>query len=174
MNKPDINQVEVDMVPLIDIISLLLMFLIIVGDSAASSNIASLRLPAASEAKSEKDWPGLKTEGRIVIQIKPEYEHEDDQLSKQGKYFVIFNSAKHDPSADAGKSLKDHLTRFIEDALSHNPPLAVRMPDGTLDTPVKLRIPAMCPMTEAEKVLSTIASLQLVNIQYAAVKSERK
>ena len=37
MMKPDTAAVEVDMVPLIDIISLLLMFLVIVGDTSANT-----------------------------------------------------------------------------------------------------------------------------------------
>ncbi len=170
MRKPDINNVEVDMVPLIDIISLLLMFLIIVGDTTASSNIASLRLPQASEAKTEKEW-GLPTDGRIVIQIKPEFDNEDDQKAKNGKYFVVFNAARH-ANDDEGKSLHDHLAKYIEDAVSHE--RAHKRPDGTLDIPVKLRIPSMCPMVEAEKVLFTIAGLQLVDIQYAASGKDEK
>ena len=50
MKKPESHSIAVDMVPLIDIISLLLMFLIIVGDTTASSNIASLKLPVVSQA----------------------------------------------------------------------------------------------------------------------------
>ena len=164
MKKPDINHVEVDMVPLIDIISLLLMFLIIVGDTTASSNIAGLRLPTASEAKTEKEW-GLPTNGRIVIQIKPEFDDEKEQTAKNGRYFVVFNAAKH-ANDDEGKSLKDHLAKYIDDQSAHG--YAKKKPDGTWDIPVKLRIPASCPMTEAEKVLYTVASLQLSDIQYAA------
>jgi biopolymer transport protein ExbD len=170
MKKPDINHVEVDMVPLIDIISLLLMFLIIVGDTTASSNIASLKLPMADQAKTEKEW-GLPTAGRIVIQIKPEYDTEAEQIAKNGKYSVIFNAAKHS-NDDEGKSLKDHLAKYIDEESSHG--RAKKKPDGTWDIPVKLRIPAMCPMIEAEKVLYTIANLQLSDIQYAAAEPKKK
>ena len=171
MKRPDINNVEVDMVPLIDIISLLLMFLIIVGDTTASSNIASLRLPTADQAKTEKEWGDINcpTKGRIVVQIKPEYDTEEDQKAKNGKYSVVFNAAKHG-NDDEGKSLKDHLSRYIDDQLAHGN--ATKRADGTLDIPVKIRIPAMCPMQEVEKVLFTIASVQLTDIQYAA--AERK
>ena len=168
MRKPEINNVEVDMVPLIDIISLLLMFLIIVGDTTASSNIASLRLPAASEATTENIWCN---EGRIVIQIKPEFDSEAEQKSKNGKYSFVFNGARHG-NDNEGKSLREHLARYVEDAVSHE--RAHKRPDGTLNIPVKLRIPSMCPMVEAEKVLFTIASLQLVDIQYAASGKEEK
>ncbi len=169
MKKPEINNVEVDMVPLIDIISLLLMFLIIVGDTTASSNIASLKLPTASEAKSEKEW-GLPTSGRIVIQIKPQYDTEKEQLEKNGTYSIVFNAAKH-ANDDEGKSLKDHLAKYIDEESSHN--RAKKKADGTWDIPVKLRIPAMCPMVEAEKVLYTIANLGLNDIQYGAAEPKK-
>ncbi|MEI6235835.1 MAG: biopolymer transporter ExbD [Planctomycetota bacterium] len=172
MKKPEINNVEVDMVPLIDIISLLLMFLIIVGDTTASSNIASLRLPTADQAKTEKEW-GLSTDGRIVIQIKPEFEDEKEQAAKNGKYFVIFNAAKHG-NDDEGKSLKDHLAKFIDDAAAHgNGKIVKDSKTGTWNIPVKLRIPGSCPMVEAEKVLYTVASLALSDIQYGAAESKK-
>ena len=170
MRKPDINNVEVDMVPLIDIISLLLMFLIIVGDTTASSNIASLRLPTADQAKTEIEWK-IDTKDRIVIQIKPEFENEDDQLKKNGKYFTVFNSSKHE-GGDADKSLYNHLKNVVDDVVSKNP--SRMTPEGTISIPVKLRIPASCPMVEAEKVLYTVASLKLVNIQYAASGKDEK
>lgn len=172
MKKPDINHVEVDMVPLIDIISLLLMFLIIVGDTTASSNIASLKLPTADQAKTEKEW-NLPTAGRIVIQIKPEFDDEKEQLAKNGKYFVVFNAAKHS-NDDEGKSLKDHLAKYIDEESSHGRAKKKTDGSGTWDIPVKLRIPAMCPMVEAEKVLYTVANLQLSDIQYAAAEPKKK
>ncbi len=161
MKKLRLNHVEVDMVPLIDIISLLLMFLIIVGDTTSNSNLASLKLPVASEAKSEGDWCGA---GRIVLQVKPQYENENEQCAKNGTYSVLFNAAKHSIDDDS-TSLKDHLARFIDEQSSHG--FAKKKSDGMWDIPVKLRIPAMCPMSEAEKVLNAVASMQMSDIQYA-------
>lgn len=157
MKKPEINNVEVDMVPLIDIISLLLMFLIIVGDSAASANSIAMKLPRASEAKTEKELK-LSTEGRIVIQMKKE----------NGKYQAVINNKGYDPGSGEGISLSKYLDTQITYALNKNPPLAHKKDDGTLDWPVKLRIPEDCPMQEVEKVVSTMASLGLVMVHYAA------
>ncbi|MEI6235834.1 MAG: biopolymer transporter ExbD [Planctomycetota bacterium] len=169
MKKPDINNIEVDMVPLIDIISLLLMFLIIVGDTTASSNIASLRLPTADQAQTETTF-WRDTKDRIVIQIKPEFDDENVQAAKNGKYFFVFNAAKHG-NADEGKSLKDHLAKFIDDAAAHgNGKIVKDSKTGTWNIPVKLRIPESCPMVEAEKVLYTVASLSLSDIQYGAAE----
>ena len=161
MRKPESHHVEVDMVPLIDIISLLLMFLIIVGDTTASSNLSNLRLPTASEAK--KEW-AIDTENRIVLQLKPEYDNENDQATKHGKYTVIFNAARHANDAD-DQSLKNHLASFIANQDAHG--LAAKRADGTWNIQVKLRIPALCPMVEAEKVLNVVAGQQLTSIQYA-------
>jgi hypothetical protein len=162
MKISESHSIAVDMVPLIDIISLLLMFLIIVGDTTASSNIASLKLPVASEAQSENS---MHCYGRIVIQLKPEFSDEKEQLAKNGRYSAIFNAASHS-TGDDGKSLKDHLAKYIDDAAAHG--MAKKKPDGTWDIPVKLRIPAMCPMVEAERLLFTVASLNMSDIQYAA------
>ncbi len=169
MKKPDIDNVEVDMVPLIDIISLLLMFLIIVGDTTASTNSVKMRLPVADQAKTEKEWgKEVKTEGRIVIQIKP-----PDEGDKNGKYYAVFNNAKHSTAEDAGKSLKDHLQRYIDDEMGHGRAHLVEPEKQALDIPVKLRIPEDCPMVEAEIVLFTLAQCKLVDIQYAASGKKR-
>jgi len=55
MEVPEETKVEVDMVPMIDIITLLLMFLVIVGDMAASANTIQMKLPRASEALTDKN-----------------------------------------------------------------------------------------------------------------------
>ena len=167
MRKPESHHVEVDMVPLIDIISLLLMFLIIVGDTTANSNIASLQLPTASEAR--KEW-AKDSQNRIVLQLKPEFDDAKEQAERHGKYSVIFNAARHAIDAD-GQSLKNHLASFISEQEAHGS--AARKKDGSWNIPVKLRIPALCPMLEAEKVLSVVAGQQLTNIQYAAAEVKK-
>ena len=168
MKKPESHSIAVDMVPLIDIISLLLMFLIIVGDTTANSNIASLKLPVVSQATQDSM---SFSNNRIVIQLKPEFSDEQEQRVKNGRYSVVFNAASHSNNDD-GKALKDHLEKYLDDASAHG--MAGKKSDGTWDIPVKLRIPALCPMVEAEKVLYTIASLNLTDIQYAAAASEKK
>ena len=156
MKRPEINNVEVDMVPLIDIISLLLMFLIIVGDSAASASSINMKLPRASEAKTEKELK-LNTEGRIVIQMRK---------GTDGKYQAVINNKNYETGVESGISLKDYLDKQIDYAIQKK--LANKKPDGTLDWAVKLRIPEDCPMQEVEKVVSTMAAVGLVMVHYAA------
>ena len=164
MNKPDINNVEVDMVPLIDIISLLLMFLIIVGDSAASASSIAMKLPRASEAKTEKEWH-VTTEGRIVIQMKK------NEATK--RYQAVINNKNYETAGlESGVSLKQYLDTTLDWAIKKN--LAHKMPDNTVDWPVKLRIPEECPMQDVEKVVSTLAALGLVHVHYAADATKAK
>jgi biopolymer transport protein ExbD len=162
MKKPDMEKVEVDMVPLIDIISLLLMFLIIVGDSAASASSIAMKLPRASEAKTEKEWK-VTTEGRIVIQMKK---------NEAGKYQAVINNKNYETGAETTTSLKDYLDKTLDWAIKKN--MAKRNADTTVDWPVKLRIPEDCPMQEVEKVVSTMASLGLVHVHYAAEMDKGK
>src|SRR6185295_2454190 len=108
MKKPDVSPVEVDMVPLIDIISLLLMFLIIVGDSAASNTSIKMKLPVADQAR-EDSWP--ETKNRIVIQLA---KREDE------KYYAVINNRSYNPEEEAGKSLKDHLAFMVDEAAKNN------------------------------------------------------
>ena len=159
MKKPDVNPVEVDMVPLIDIISLLLMFLIIVGDSAANSTSIKMKLPVADQAKVEDQWPGMETKNLIVIQL---------AKKDNDRYYAVINNIQYNPEEGAGKTLKDHLARTIDEAASKNQ--ITKRADGTWSMPVKMRIPEDTPMLEVEKVLATVANLQLVDIQYAASK----
>lgn len=155
MNKPEINHVEVDMVPLIDIISLLLMFLIIVGDSAASANSIQMKLPRADQAKSEKELK-LSTEGRIIVQMK----------KIDNRYQAVINNKGYETGAEQGMNLKDYLDNQVQFALKRN--MIKKFENGTFDWPVKLRIPEDCPMQEVEKVVSTLAALGLVMVHYAA------
>jgi len=66
IKKTEIMTVEVDMVPLIDIISLLLMFLVMVGDMAKSTTSVKMKLPRADQAKSDKD---VDSQNRLVVQL---------------------------------------------------------------------------------------------------------
>lgn len=161
MKKPEINNVEVDMVPLIDIISLLLMFLIIVGDSAASANSIMMKLPRASEAQTEQKL-NITTEGRIVIQLKK---------VEGNKYQAVVNNKNYETGSDAGTTLKEYLDKQIEYATRKD--LVKKKDDGTLDWPVKLRIPEDCPMQEVEKVISTMANMGLVMVHYATDASKK-
>ena len=152
MKKPEITPVVVDMVPLIDIVSLLLMFLIVIGDTTANSSSLKMKLPAASEAL--KDSPEI-SKNRIVVQLGRE----------DNTYFAQLSSRKHDMS-DNG--LKKHLAQIVDDAAREK--WIAQRDDGTWNMDVKLRIPEDYPMPEVEKVLSTVRNLGLCDIHYAAVK----
>ncbi|HLX60281.1 MAG TPA: biopolymer transporter ExbD [Planctomycetota bacterium] len=162
MKKPDISPVEVDMVPLIDIISLLLMFLIIVGDTSANNTSVKMKLPTADQAKTEDEWK-LSTKNRIVIQL--------TKRDSDGAYMAKVNNKNYDTNDDAGKNLRQHLEQLIDDAQKKSG--AQKRADDTWDIPVKLRIPEDAPMFEVEKVLKTVADLHLVEIQYAASGDNR-
>lgn len=147
MKMPAIGKVEVDMVPLIDIISLLLMFLIIVGDTSASSTSIQMKLPSASAAQKDTTF---ESRNRIVVQMKKE----NDQ------YFAVMNNR----TLNAG-ALKDRLATMLDEWSKRNE--ISKRNDGTWKVPVKLRIPEGCPMKEVENLLATIAEQQLVDVQYA-------
>ncbi|HEY3322631.1 MAG TPA: biopolymer transporter ExbD [Planctomycetota bacterium] len=156
---PPENRVEVDMVPLIDIISLLLMFLIIVGDTAATANAIQMKLPRADQAMSDKELKekNFRLEGRIVIQV----------VSRDGKYIAIVNNKPYDLMPGGGsKALLDYLDEQVQYAIGKG--LAKKDAVGAVDMPVKLRIPEDAPMKDVERVMMTAARVGLVNVQYAA------
>jgi len=153
------NNVEVDMVPLIDIIVLVLMFLIIVGDTAASANAIQMKLPRADQAMTDKELKekNVRLEGRIVIQMQ----------SKEGRYFAVVNNKQYELVAQgSNKSLNDYLDEQVNWQLGRN--LAKKDSAGAVDIPVKLRLPEAAPMKDVERIVMTCARLGLVNIQYAS------
>ena len=153
--KAQIIPVEVDMVPLIDIISLLLMFLVIVGDMAKNANNVQMKLPRAD--MSVHDSGG---EGRIVVQMK---QHPD------GRYMARVDNYDFELLAGGhNQSLLDFLEKLI------NRRGAKPDKDGGVPFPVKLRIPADAPMGEVERVMMAMARVKLVNVQYAAEKEDGK
>src|SRR4051812_9768805 len=107
MKKLDETKVEVDMVPLIDIISLLLMFLIIVGDTAATANSIQMKLPRASEALTDKELKekNVRLEGRIIVQI----------TNKDGPYRAVVNNKSYDLVAQgSNKLLLEYLDEQVQ------------------------------------------------------------
>ena len=158
---PPDNKVEVDMVPLIDIISLLLMFLIIVGDTAANATNIDMKLPRSEMAKTEKDLiekDHMNFEGRIIIQMKKEAD---------GSYRAVVDNQSYELLAGGGsKTLLDYLDRQI--SLSKSKGWVQVASDGAVSSPVKLRIPADAPMKDVQRVVMTCARVGLVNVQYAA------
>jgi len=159
MKKVAENQIEVDMVPLIDIITLLLMFLVIVGDLAAQANAIKMNLPRASEAKNDKELKelGVRLEGRIVVQMKPD----------GGKYVAVVNNQSYElVERGSNKTLLEYLDKQVQYQVSKN--LAKKAADGAVDIPVKLRIPVEAPMQDVETIIMTLARVGLVNVQYTA------
>jgi biopolymer transport protein ExbD len=142
MLKPEAISIEVDMVPMIDIISLLLMFLIVVGGTASSARSVEMMLPRADQALPEKNF---RTEGRIVVEL---YE-------AGGVYSAVINKRHYALSGVRDNyALEKYLTEQALASVAH-------------DTPIKLRIPEAAPMHEVEKVIMTLTGVGLVNIQYA-------
>jgi biopolymer transport protein ExbD len=159
MRKPEPQKVEVDMVPMIDIIVLLLMFLVIVGDMAASANNVPMTLPRASEAKSDKELQEMhiRLEGRMCIQLK----------SDGGVWRAIVQNKAYDLVAGGAHA---QLLRYLDEQVSYHVSkgLAKKDAGGAVDMPVKLRVPADAPMREVERVIMSCARVGLVNVHYAA------
>src|SRR5437868_3068103 len=105
--KVETVQVEVDMVPLIDIISLLLMFLIMVGDMAKATRGVQMKLPRASEAKSDKE---VDSKNRLVV-----------QLEKDGnKYWATIERNRYSlEKQGANKGLIEYLNQNIISRKAH-------------------------------------------------------
>jgi len=156
MKKPENNKVEVDMVPLIDIISLLLMFLIIVGYTAAQAGSIQMKLPRADMAKPEKDIKAM-TQDRIIVQV----------TQKDGKWIAVVNNRSYELLAGGNsKTLIGYLQEQVTAAIARGD--ATKAPDGAVSIPVKLRIPEEAPMSQVERVVMSLSQAGLVNIQYTA------
>lgn len=156
---PEENKCEVDMVPMIDIVTLLLMFLVIVGDMAASASNIPMKLPRASEAMSDKELKEKKfrLEGRIIVQLQ----------NQNGVYRAIINSKAYDlVGGGSNKKLLEYLDDHVNYCLSKG--LATKDSLGATDIPVKLRIPEEAPMRDVERVIMSMARVGLVHVQYTA------
>jgi len=162
IKKREPDTVEVDMVPLIDIISLLLMFLVMVGDMAKSTTSVKMRLPRADQAKSDKD---VDSHNRMVVQL---------EKTSDGKYWATIEKNRYTLEAQgANKTLIDYLNQQINSRKAHGE--IKEDPDtGGINFPVKLRIPSDAPMREAERLIQSMAQAKLVNVQYAADVSTTK
>lgn len=159
MGKAAETKVEVDMVPLIDIISLLLMFLVMVGDMSKNASSVHMKLPRASEAKGDKDLGPKGLEGRIVVQLK-------EEPKDSRKYKVIIDNNQYElAGANNGTLLKyfgDQITKR-----QANGSVTVDPKTGGVDIPIKLRVPANAPMAQVQQLMTMIAKAKLTNVQYA-------
>jgi biopolymer transport protein ExbD len=154
MKKPHSPAIEIDMVPMIDVVTLLLMFLIIVGDISESTREVEMKLPRADQA-----IQAVRSDGRLVIQMQP----------RSGSYDAIINRKAYDlVTAGSSKTLIDYLDDQIQYALGKEQ--TTKNSDGSVNIPVKLRIPEGAPMKEVERLVMTLAKVGLTHVQYAAVK----
>ncbi|MCY3017726.1 MAG: biopolymer transporter ExbD [Planctomycetota bacterium] len=159
MQAPEETRTEVDMVPMIDIVTLLLMFLVIVGDMAATAGAIQMKLPRADQAMTDKTLKekGFRLEGRLIVQMQ----------SQGGVYRAVVNNKSYDlVKGGSNKGLLDYLCETVEYAVGKGN--AKRSPDGAVDMPVKLRIPEDAPMRDVERVVMSLARAGLVNIHYTA------
>jgi biopolymer transport protein ExbD len=152
IKKPSALNVDVDMVPLIDIISLLLMFLVIVGDMAKSATAVKMKLPRLDQAV--KDSP---TEGRMVVQL---------EKCKDGRYRANIEGHAFELVPGGGnKTLLDYFQQIINARIVKGLKPGEH---GEIDIPVKLRIPADASMKHVENVVMSLATARLVNVSYAS------
>ena len=152
MSPPGETKVEVDMVPMIDIITLLLMFLVMVGDMAASASNIQMKLPRADAAIADPYTPG-----RITIQMQ----------NQNGVYYAVIGNQCYDlVIGGLHKPMIDHLDTTANYGIAKG--WWKRDSLGRLDMPVKLRIPEDAPMRDVERLVMTVARVGIVNIHYAA------
>jgi biopolymer transport protein ExbD len=163
--RPRLEQLDVDMVPFIDIVTLLLMFLIIVGDMTKSAAGVKMLLPRADQALIEKQIPTLDTEGRIVVQVR-----KDDR----GKYCAVVQGVPYGLVPEGNDA---NLLQYLDAQVSQyriRKGKEAETPDGGVRLPVKLRVPGEAPMPVVERAMTTLAKAGLVNIHYAAAKPDEK
>lgn len=127
------SPIDVDMVPLIDIVVLILLFLIITGAMARSSASVPMKLPRADQALTDNLPSNMF--GRIVIQLVP----------LDGKYVAVIENNRFEfGSTPARGTLAPYLNQVLD---RRGTP---RGEHGEVGTPVKLRIPEAAPMEEVE------------------------
>lgn len=163
IRKGDAVPVEVDMVPLIDIISLLLMFLVMVGDMSKSATSVKMALPRADMAKVD---PDVDSKHRLVVQL---------EKDEKGTYWANIEKCRYTLEVQGcQKTLIDSLTQYVNRLRAAGDPRAQPDEKGAIALPVKLRIPKDAPMREAERLIQSMAQANLVNIQYAVDVSKPK
>lgn len=155
MTRPEINRVEVDMVPLIDIISLLLMFLIVVGDSVVRTTSVEMKLPRASAAEKE-----IPMAGQITIEL---------DKNADGVHAAVVNKKRY----KLDSAIKEYLDSTLA-SWGKNGHARLVKENGIerWNVPVKLRIPEWYPMGEVEKLVKTLSDLKVLDVRYAAMKDK--
>jgi len=154
MAKPGDNKVDVDMVPLIDVVVLNLLFIIIVGDITQSTTAVQMRLPPADQAQRD----GLITKGRVVVQL---------QAQANGQYSAVVDGKSYALSA-SGKNAEmiNDLRELAKTRAAWDPTQLTA--NSQPKYPVKLRIPKDCPMNWVQLVSTQLAAAGLEEVHYAA------
>jgi len=159
MKKASETKVEVDMVPLIDIVSLLLMFLIMVGDMSKSASAVKMKLPRASEGKTDKELGEQNLEGRIVVQLR--------EISEGAKkYEVVIENKAYSLQGGRSGSLMAYFDEQIKKRQAKGE-IKLDEKTGAAPIPIKMRVPANAPMSQVQQLVTNIAGAKLVNVQYA-------
>ena len=153
---PQTTTVEVDLIPYVDVVTLLLMFMLIIGDMASSTANVKMKLPRADQALNERI--GLDTSGRIVVQLKGKAD---------GTYVAVVENHLYD-LLPGGRNVS--LTHFLKELVRQRTSggESAVSSGGEAAFPVKLRIPASAPMYVVERVVTNCARAGLVNLHYAA------
>jgi biopolymer transport protein ExbD len=155
MKQPESVAIEVDMVPMIDIISLLLMFLLVVGSASKGECGVKMKLPRADQSLDENR---VSTKGRLVVQLQPE----------NGTYRAVINNKSYELVREGSRTLDDYLEKQINGTVSRGEAKRDAQTQA-VDIPVKLRIPADAPMQHVELVIIALARAGLTNVQYASL-----
>lgn len=151
MKRPEIDRVEVDMVPLIDIVSLLLMFLIVVGDAEAGTTAVKMKLPAAGAGRKLEPEPGM-----LTIEI---------GKNVDGRNEAVVNRRHYRLDGELKRYLDGQLAAWEQMGAARR----IRRDGADVwNTPVRLRIPESCPMADVGAVVGTLQDLKLLDVRYAA------
>lgn len=157
LRTQDAPAIEVDMVPLIDIVTLLLMFLVIVGGLVDPGGV-KLNLPRADQAVPDRDLP-TRPEGRITISLQ----------NTDGVYSTVVGGKRYSLGSRGSQDLSGLSAYLLKSAeYMHSRGMCKKHDDGTYAIPVKLRIGEEVPMNAVENVLDSVVQARMRDVQYAA------
>jgi len=158
IRTPDASAIQVDMVPLIDIVTLLLMFLVIVGGLVDTGITVKVNLPRADQAKTDKELP-QSLEGRITISLQ----------NTDGVYHTVISGKRYSIGSRGSENLSGLSTYLLKSAeYMHSRGMCKRLDDGTYSIPVKLRVGEDVPMKTVEDVLDSVVQARMRDVHYAA------
>lgn len=155
LKRPEVPAIQVDMVPLIDIVTLVLMFLVIVGGAVTSAEGVKVNLPRADQAKELR----VSLEGRITISLE----------KSGGVYNAVIGGNSYSIGTRGSANVSSLSAYLLKSAdYMHTRGMCKVLNDGTYSIPVKLRIGEDVPMKTVEDVLDSLVQARLRDIHYAA------